>query len=527
MAAPTPTRVLRYAVLAASLWYLGAYLAIAGLRVQYPFDLEWMEGGSVDHVARVLRLEPLYIPPQVAFIPFEYPPLYFYVSAVVAKVIGLGYLPLRLVSLVSSLVCFVCIYAAVKGATRRAFPAIVAVGAFAATFRIGGAWLDLARVDTLFLALFLGAILVLRQSTSWPQHALAGVVLALSYLTKQTALAMAVPVVLWALFADLRRGLALAGGLAAVAGTATLLLHVSTHGWFTFYVWLYPFKHGFAQPVWWTFWTRDLLAPLPIALTVTMLLIAWQCARRRRDDLFWPAVCAGMIAGAYRSRLQTGGYDNVLLPAFAIIAIMLGLAVGLILGALEQRQGRRVLAAEAAVHATCLVQMALLWYDPRVQVPRPGDWAAGEHLLSVLASVPGDVLLAHHGYLPTRVGKPTHAHLMQVFDILKVGDEQSARLAAQFRSAIRQKSFAAIVLDDTSSYFFMQDINAAYALQSRVFAQPDVFYPVTGGVIIRPEYVYVPKPTDPAAAGTSAQQRVDEAFQRLRHGPPRLQPAIE
>jgi 4-amino-4-deoxy-L-arabinose transferase-like glycosyltransferase len=47
---------------------------------------------------RVLQHQPLYVPPQIAFIPFEYPPLYFWVSALVAKIVGIGFFPLRLVS---------------------------------------------------------------------------------------------------------------------------------------------------------------------------------------------------------------------------------------------------------------------------------------------------------------------------------------------------------------------------------------------------------------------------------------------
>ncbi|MCI0659420.1 MAG: hypothetical protein L0170_20415, partial [Acidobacteria bacterium] len=31
-------------------WYLGAYAWIVWTRVRYPFDLEWMDGGMVDHV---------------------------------------------------------------------------------------------------------------------------------------------------------------------------------------------------------------------------------------------------------------------------------------------------------------------------------------------------------------------------------------------------------------------------------------------------------------------------------------------
>jgi hypothetical protein len=39
----------------------------------------------------------------------------------------------------------------------------------------------------------------------------------------------------------------------------------------------------------------------------------------------------------------------------------------------------------------------------------------------------------------------------------------------------------------------MADIEASYVMQSTVFSDPGVFFPVTGGLISRPEYVYVPK----------------------------------
>lgn len=518
MGALSTTRTLRYALIVASVWYLGVYLAVAMLRLSYPFDLEWMEGGSVDHVARVLRFESLYIPPQIAFIPFEYPPLYFYVSGLVASVVGLGYFPLRLVSVISSLACFACIYRVVKVETGQAFPGLLAAGLFAATFRVSGAWLDLARVDSLFLALFLLAILIVRGSASWRWHLVAGIVLSLSYLTKQTALAMALPVLLHALYTSPRNGLWLTGGLTAVAGLSSLLLHVATEGWFTFYVWSFPFKHAFAQPVWTTFWTRDMLGALPIAFTGAALFLVQQVFRGRREDLFWPAVFVGMVGGAYRSRLQTGGYDNVLLPAFAVTAIVVALALARLVDGLRQRQDARVRWADAAAYAVCLVQLGLLGYDPRPQIPRAADRDAGEHLLRVLAAVPGDVLLPYHGYLTRAAGKPSQAHLMQVFDILKVGDEHSATLAEQFRSAIRSTTFAAIVLDDQKGYFFMPEIEASYVLQSPVFSTPGVFLPVTGGVITRPDYLYLPKPRSPAPAGSSAQQRVEEALQRAGQG---------
>jgi Dolichyl-phosphate-mannose-protein mannosyltransferase len=520
MGTVSPARAIRYLLLAASTWHLGSFLVVALLRLSYPFDLEWMEGGAVDHVARVLRSEPLYVRPQTGFIPFEYPPLYFYVSAAVARIVGLGYVPLRLVSLLSAITCFACIYRLVTIETGRRFHGIVAAGLFAATFRAGGAWLDLARVDSLFLALFLLAILIVRSQRSAPWYLAAGIVLALSYLTKQTALAMAVPVVCHALLARPRLGCWLGGGLVAVGGASTLLLHVTSDGWFTFYVWSFPFKHPFADPVWTTFWTTDMLGVMPVALAAAVVFLVQQLMRRTRDEMFWSAVFIGMVGGAYRSRLQTGGYDNVLLPAFAIVAIVASLAMARLVDASRERRGASALIAEAAVYAACLLQLGLLGYDPRTQVPRAADRDAGEHFLRTVAGIQGDVLVPYHGYVSTVAGKPPQAHLMQVFDILKVGDAHSATLAQEFRAAIRDAAFGAIILDDPKTYYFLPEVEASYVLQPPLFQIPDVFLPVTGGVITRPNFLYLPKPRRPAPAGSPAQQRVEEALRRAGQGRP-------
>src|SRR5260221_7420005 len=105
------------AALAVGLAYLGAYIAIALLRMRFPFELEWMEGANLGHVDRVLRGLPLYVRPGIEFTPFIYPPFYFVVAAWVAKLIGPGFLPLRLVSFLASLGCFGLIYAYVRPAS--------------------------------------------------------------------------------------------------------------------------------------------------------------------------------------------------------------------------------------------------------------------------------------------------------------------------------------------------------------------------------------------------------------------------
>src|SRR5207302_2694739 len=130
---------------------VGAYLWVALHRLGYPFELEWLEGGAVGIVQRAAAGHGLYVQPSLHYVPWPYPPMYFWTSAAVAHVTGVGFLALRLVSFTASLATFVVIYILVRSGTSDRVAGVCAVGLYAATFRLSGAWLDLGRVDSLFL----------------------------------------------------------------------------------------------------------------------------------------------------------------------------------------------------------------------------------------------------------------------------------------------------------------------------------------------------------------------------------------
>jgi hypothetical protein len=102
---PAAPRAAQLAGALAGLVAIGSYLFIALSRLDYPFTVEWLEGNSLVEVHRILAGQPLYPAPSAGYVPDGYPPLYFAVSAAAARVLGLSYLPLRLVSVVSSLAC--------------------------------------------------------------------------------------------------------------------------------------------------------------------------------------------------------------------------------------------------------------------------------------------------------------------------------------------------------------------------------------------------------------------------------------
>ena len=132
-------QILRIALFSLTAATLIIYLWMAYFRLRYPFDLEWIEGGMVNQVQRLLQGQSMYVAPSINYVPFLYPPVYFYFSALAALLFGIGLFPLRLVSFIASLVSFTTIFLIVRAETKNDWAAILSTGLFAATFRVTGA----------------------------------------------------------------------------------------------------------------------------------------------------------------------------------------------------------------------------------------------------------------------------------------------------------------------------------------------------------------------------------------------------
>ena len=413
------------------------YVIVAVRRIGYPYELEWMESGSVDHVRRLLAGQSLYPAPSIDFVSYTYPPLYYWVSAPVAWLLGVGPLPLRLVSFSASLGTMAVLATSVRRAVGRWGPGIVAAGIFAAAFGVTGSWYDLARVDSMFVFLLVAGIALAAGARTPRRAAIGGFVLFLAALTKQTAVLAVLPVSAAVLLRSRRQALALLVAFGLPAAVATWALDASSGGWYHYYVLGELVGHPLARGGWPRFPLRDLgshLAPALVLIGVALFSPGWR--RRFAVPL---AGGAGMAAGAWISRAHSGGYDNVLIPAFAAVAWLAALAVA------PTPQGTRRRKAPAVL---VLVQLGLLAYVPGANLPRPADRAAAGALIVALRAVPGDVLvLSHPGYAEL-AGRPVHAQAGAVSDVLRSrADGPQERLRASIEGAIRARRFAAIVLD--------------------------------------------------------------------------------
>jgi len=322
----TVRSLLKYTLLACAVYYIVVYLVVAFFRLQYPFELEWMEGATVDHVIRILSGQKIYVSPSLDFVPFLYTPLYIYFSALLSKIIGIGFLPLRLISFVSSLGCFYLIFLIVKKETDSNISGFLASSLFAATFRLSGAWFDIARVDSLFLLLLIGSLYIIKFKVSAKSYILAGILIALSFLTKQTALIISLPVMLYSILTNRRYSVYFIGTAAAIIGANTFIFNFIHDGWYNYFVFFLSLQHQILESMLIYFWTESILYPLSVAFVISVFyLIVQRMISNRKNYLFYLLITIGMLGGSWLSRLHTGGYDNVLMPAYASISIIFGL----------------------------------------------------------------------------------------------------------------------------------------------------------------------------------------------------------
>ena len=491
-AATGPSRILRVLLLVAGAWYLLAFLLVAVTRLPYPYELEWMEGNALAHMQRILAGQPLYHEPALSHLPNMYTPLYYYLSALVAAITGPTFLPLRLVSFASALGILALLFVIVLRETKDRTAAAVSACTFAATYQLGDAWLDVGRVDSLFLLLMLGSVYFIRFGKGSRAIALAGVLAGLAFLTKQTAAVVGLPMGLYLLLSDWRRGLWYCVGVGGVVGITTAVLQVTTGGWFLYYITLagdHPWRLRFLID----FWTKDLLGPLPFAcLASAAALILWRPRGASFRHIYLVAG-VGFLCGSWYTRILPLGHYNVLIPAFLWISLMVGIGLHQILSRVRGTGEARLW--RLLVLGAALAQLAILIYDPRPKLPTDADEAAGDKLVQKIRSIKGPVFIPCHDYLTVRAGKPGHAQLIPIWE--SFASKPSAgrkKLLDDTQQLLARHYFSAVILNQNPiGVFLRRVIERYYEPRGLVFSpKSKSFFPVTG-MRTRPSVLYLPR----------------------------------
>lgn len=498
-----PEKIVALFVGIIALWPVVQFLQVALARMNYPFELEWMEGGIVDHIRIVLSGHSLYRKPSLEFTPFIYVPGYYYLSAIVSKIVGVGFLAPRLVSTLSILGCFLLLAKWVHHESGSILAALVTAGLFAATYGQSEFWFDLARVDSLFLFLSLAGYYCARASQALKHSILCGLLLALAAITKQVGLVLALPPLGYVFWQSRKQGIVAFSVFALALFITFGILEITSGGWFSVYAFRLPADHSVNWSEWRTILRTQFWGPITPMIIGTLALIIGNAVRLSWSR--WAYLVTGVLAAvgtSYMSILHTGGYPNVLMPAHAMIAM----GSGLVFSRLWQPQnhhehsygapwGNRTFAL-----TLLLIQMALL---PAIRlqalVPSSQDRAAGVHVLARIKASPGPVWMISSGYYPLLThGSSVQSHAMGFTDVFKSRQEPiKLQTMNLLLTQIQNKRFGTIVRDRATGFLpdeISQAINQHYHLKEQLLQPYDERFWPKSGASIRPDELWAPNP---------------------------------
>jgi hypothetical protein len=424
------------------------FFVIASLRrLTYPFPLDSMEGSVALAAVRVANGLPLYQPPNFHFIQFVYPPAYFYVSGWAVKLLGPGLLPLRLVSILSTIGCFVLIALLVFGETRNSLAALAGAGLYASAYPVCQFWFDVGRVDSLYVFLVLLALVATRRL----HPVFAALAWTLAFLAKQSI----IPVAVVALCLDWKRPRRVLVGLGTFLLTSlgsTAWLNHSTHGWFYYYVFLAPGAETHLAP----HLAFGLLASFSAALIIVaaaLLLTGVHWGNPAARFYLWLGGALVLICWILASRPGTSG--NVAMPAYAFLAVAFGIALARLIYWLHGLPIARSQAGLTLLLFAACAQFVCHGRPNILLIPSPAVRASQQQFEVWLHSVPGDVYVVSHPYESVMAGKPAHPDSGAIYDAL--AGAANLPLLHEIHQAIEQEALEAIVIDRTPKEEMLHD----------------------------------------------------------------------
>ncbi len=483
-------RLLYAILLAASAAYIGAFVVAAAFRLTFPYPLEVTESASLVQVQRILDGQSLYVEPTLRHVPLIYGPVLYYLSALLALVMGPTYAPLRLVSLVASVGSIGLIAGFVLHESHSHGAALVAAGLFAATYPLAQTALDLGRVDSVFVFLILaGLYLTYIEGTSrvgqLARVLAGGALLGIAALAKAPIAALPVAAAA-AVYLLLRRPLSVAPfavGCVVCLGGGLLLLRLQSGPWPTWFLWDLPRLHELRPNLVPRFWFTDILPRFTLPLLIGPAFLLMRLLQGKRCPLlFYGAMAVSLIGVAWASRSNVGASTNVLLPALAVVAVFFGLGLNALLRLTQSPtvSANARVAMRSYVVLLCVVQLALIVYNPRLTVPYRSDQAADAELAARLAALPGPLFAPDlEGYAPANGDE--QPYLIAVGDMSgQYGGQPTAegsRWWAELGDALEGRRFQSVVVRDEDCCALQTALaNNGYTDAGPLFAPDDAFW---------------------------------------------------
>ncbi|GAC1316294.1 MAG: hypothetical protein NVSMB2_09010 [Chloroflexota bacterium] len=471
------------ALLAVAIVHVVMFAATGVLRAIYPYPIDGIEPGAIQEVRRVLAGQPIYVAPELGYVPFIYGPVYFFVSALFAAASGSVLMGMRLVSLLASLGAIALVTTLVRRETGSLLVGVVAGGVLAGCGPLVDFALDIGRMDALFVFILLAstyvARLAIQPSATWRCGVISGALMGLALLTKQSGIPVLVAFLL--LFAVIRpyQLAPFSLALVAVVGLVVVLLVAQSGRWALFYVWDLPRRHE----IWRELILRifpDILSRFTLPLVVGPFFLFGQfLVGDRRRLIFYATASAGLAGTAWTSYSNVGGARNVLLPAYAALAILFALGLHEALSRLPV--GGPAGPIRGYVFLIGIAQLLVLLYNPRLIVPYRSDRWDGERLTATLANLPGPIFAgSYQGFVTdSSMVAPDLGAVRELEGAFGgTGTPEGSDWEGMLAGALAQRRFTYLIVDPDNSASIVPLLADAYGYErvGWLFPEGDVYW---------------------------------------------------
>ncbi len=500
------TRVLRVlaCVLSAG-WALGLALAFVW-RARFPLELEWMEGGVLQQALRFTQGKSLYPPPSIDYVPFLYPPLYPMVVGALGTVLPLDFPLARGVSIAATAATCAGIWRALAREGKPLAHRAVGVGLFLSGYVFSFRWFDVARPDSLALALMVWGLVLLRESWGHaPKAVAAGVLMALAFWTKQTAFILIVGSGLAGLLAAPRQLSLYVLTIFVLDGLVLWLANRAIDVWLWHTIYTLHQQHAFnglrfTQKAWGMLahaapWVGLYLVAhavtwlRPVLLARRRLgpgtsLASQHLVVRHRGRLFWGVMATfSLLAGALGYATQWAE-PNAFMPTVALCAVFV--AVVLPREGMMEQVGLACVSVQLAFSALLEPHYAVVQHDGSLfasyKLQRPERFVPTAHAQRVatqrreaLLRASGEILALSRPWWSILAGGPGHVGSMNLNDVTPL---HRGELQRALQSEVRNKRFTSIWLDGEPPTWLREAL-AGFTLRSRFSGNARVL-PLTG-----------------------------------------------
>ncbi len=438
------SRVLWLCVWLGAALYLAFTLWLGFAGLVYPFQLVDGDGVVLWFTRQLAQGHTVY--KGLTGLPYassNYPPFGMFLAAALMPIFGDGYVTGRLLHFASALIVAALIYRVVRVETRAQ-----RWGALAALLFLGTPyiyhWVPQFRVDLIGLALAVGGVSFVwrweRQQTTDNRRQIMRFSLfvfcfLLSLYTKHSLYAAPAAAFLAIWQRDRRQAVAFAFALGVLGGAIYLAIDFATGGGFTFGLIESNATVFLPEQLVMLLW--DFVTTFPILLLLALWGWITRVRARRIGVLEWYAVIAFatlVMAG------RVGAWENYFFEALAIACVFAGFQISDFRFQISDSAVRN---SQFAIPLLLLVQLALMWHDPRIAANMIArDLPANQQLAALLARTPGTVISEDIGALVTS-GKEVAYYTFQYSSLARSGKwDQSWEL-----NGLRDGAFPLVILE--------------------------------------------------------------------------------